>query len=224
MTSRPPGHSWPRRAWVGRGGAIGAAVFDRRARLLGSPKRELRASALLHRKPIRIPSARASGFPAAGSRRDRRLRASRHRAAGGCRPSKARQDAVPRPWTARQDGGPSPAGGCRPSKARQDAVPRPWTARQDGGPSPAGGCRPSKARQDAVPRPWTARQDGGPSPAGGCRPSKARQDAEALRVVRTRGLRSACRSGGSGAGPAAGEWACSPRRTTCGVAGSTRAV
>jgi hypothetical protein len=72
MTSRPPGHRGP--AGVGRRGrAFGAAVSDRRTRLLGSPKRELRESALLYRKPNRIPSARASGFPGSGSRRDRRL-------------------------------------------------------------------------------------------------------------------------------------------------------
>jgi hypothetical protein len=43
-----------------------AAVSDRHARLPGSPKRELREYASLHRKPRHIPSARASGFPAEG--------------------------------------------------------------------------------------------------------------------------------------------------------------
>jgi len=44
----------------------GAAVSDRRARLPGSPKRKLREYASLHRKPIRIPSAHASGFKGTG--------------------------------------------------------------------------------------------------------------------------------------------------------------
>jgi hypothetical protein len=50
------------------------------AGLLGSPKRKLREYALLHRTPTRIPSARASGFPAPGMARvgsavsDRRAR------------------------------------------------------------------------------------------------------------------------------------------------------
>ena len=61
----------------------GSAVSDRRARLPGSPKRELREYVLLHRKLNRIPSARASGFKA--SRRAFSIRRSR--------PSKARQDA-----------------------------------------------------------------------------------------------------------------------------------
>jgi len=42
----------------------GSAVSDRRARLPGSPKRELREYVLLHQKLNRIPSARASGFKA----------------------------------------------------------------------------------------------------------------------------------------------------------------
>ncbi len=48
--------------------------------MLGSPKRELRESALLDRTPTRIPSAHASGFPAPGMPRvgasssDRRAR------------------------------------------------------------------------------------------------------------------------------------------------------
>jgi hypothetical protein len=63
-----------------------APPSDRRARLPGSPKRELREYASSHRKPGRIPSARASesavrdrryrrgirrSLPAAGDRRDR---------------------------------------------------------------------------------------------------------------------------------------------------------
>jgi hypothetical protein len=48
------------------GGFPVAAVSDRRARLPGSPKRKLREYASLHRKTFRIPSACASGFPAAG--------------------------------------------------------------------------------------------------------------------------------------------------------------
>jgi hypothetical protein len=39
-----------------------AAVADWRARLLGSPKRELREYATIHGNPLRIPSAHASGF------------------------------------------------------------------------------------------------------------------------------------------------------------------
>jgi hypothetical protein len=43
-----------------------AAVSDRRAQVLGSPKRKLREYALLHRIPFHIPSARASGFQGIG--------------------------------------------------------------------------------------------------------------------------------------------------------------
>ena len=42
--------------------ATDAAVADWRARLLGSPKRELREYATIHGNPLRIPSAHASGF------------------------------------------------------------------------------------------------------------------------------------------------------------------
>ena len=39
-----------------------ASDSDRRARLQGSPKRELREYATIHGNPLRIPSAHASGF------------------------------------------------------------------------------------------------------------------------------------------------------------------
>jgi len=47
--------------------ATGAAAFDHRARLPGSPKRELREDASINRKQIRIPSAPASGFKGTGA-------------------------------------------------------------------------------------------------------------------------------------------------------------
>jgi len=47
--------------------ATGAAALDHRVRLPGSPKRKLREYGSIHRKPIRIPSARASGFKGAGA-------------------------------------------------------------------------------------------------------------------------------------------------------------
>jgi hypothetical protein len=59
---------WPLRAGraVWRGLDPIAAVSDRRAEVLGSPKRKLREYALLNQTPFHIPSARASGFQGIG--------------------------------------------------------------------------------------------------------------------------------------------------------------
>ena len=66
-TGRPPGVPV---AMLAASRIVSAIDTATPAPLPGSPKRKLRECALLHRKPLRIPSAHASGFKA----RDRQTR------------------------------------------------------------------------------------------------------------------------------------------------------